>query len=137
MLQVYTSNGPYIYDEIRTTLTTDRSGLNFKPGPVSAGTEINGTSIYNNDYRYLFVPDTPGDYAFTLNGAGSQPTVIHLRNATGSQLGSASGYPDAMLSSSLTSETVYYIRAHLNTNYRNFRFRVDPVSQATLGRPLI
>jgi hypothetical protein len=126
------SNGQSINDEIRTTLTANRSDLNFKPGPVSAGTEINGTSI-GSDYQYLFVPDASGDYAFTLNGAGSQHVYLYLYNAGGSQVGTASGNPGAMLISSLTGGDVYYIQAYLNANYRDFQFRVDPVSQATLG----
>jgi hypothetical protein len=125
--------GAYIYDEIQTTLTGNRSDLDFRPGEViSAGTTINGTSI-GNGYGYLFVPDTSGDYAFTLSGAGFNQTYISLSDNMGYYLGDTYGYPDAALSQFLTAGAVYYIWLDLYAPYRDFQFRVDPVSQATLG----
>jgi hypothetical protein len=136
VLQVRPDNGPSIYDEIQTTLTASRSDLDFTPGPISAGTTINGAVTNNVYYGYLFVPDTTGDYAFTLNAAGSEYISLSLYDAAGGQLGYASGwYSDLVLSSSssLSAGAVYYIELYLNSPYRAFHFRVDPVSQASLG----
>jgi hypothetical protein len=133
VLRVGTSNGRTIYDEILTTLTAGRSDLNFKPGPVSAEETINGVGV-NNGYSYLFVPDTPGVYIFNVSAASSQQTRLYLYDASGTQLDSAYGYQDAVLSYNLTAGTAYYIQfEQLYNNYLAFQFRVDPVSQANLG----
>jgi hypothetical protein len=129
-VQIY---GETLYDQIRTTLTASRSDLDFRPGPVSAGTTINGVGSGSSDYGYLFVPDASGPYAFNLSGAGSQYVELNLYDAMGNPVGYASGYPDAALSSSLTAGDTYYIQLYLNSSYRNFQFRVDPVNQVSLG----
>jgi hypothetical protein len=132
VLQVQPYSGPYIYDEIQTTLTASRSDLNFRPGPISAGTTINGVGAAY-EYSYLFVPDTSGAYAFNVSSAGSQFTDLSLYDVSGSPLDSAYGYPDAALSYSLSAGTVYYIRLYLGSSYMAYQFRVDPLSQASLG----
>jgi uncharacterized repeat protein (TIGR02543 family) len=131
VLNVNTSGGS-IYDEIKTTLSASRSGLNFAPGPVSAGTVYAGTGI-STGYGYVFVPDVSGDYAFKLSGAGSGSVEFYLYNASGSSLAYGYGYPDATLSYSLNSGSVYYIQFYLYSQYRAFQFQVNPVSQASLG----
>jgi hypothetical protein len=50
-----------------------------------------------------------------------------------SALDYAYGYPDAMLSLSLIAGEAYYVPLYVNSPYRDFQFRVDPVSQAILG----
>jgi hypothetical protein len=131
VLGVGTSGGTF-YDEIQTTLTAGRSDLNFKPGPVSAGTTINGAGA-GTGYSYVFVPDASATYAFNVSPAGSEYTRLYLYNASGNPLGGVDGYPDAALSYNLTAGAAYYIRLELNSPYRAFQFRVDQVSQINLG----
>jgi hypothetical protein len=131
VLYVSTSGGS-IYDEIQTTLSASRSDLDFAPGPVNAGTVYNGTGA-TIEYRYMFVPDVSGDYAFKLSGAGSESVELSLYNASGNNLDYAYGYPDATLFYGLNGGEVYYIRLYLYSQYRAFQFQVNPVSQASLG----
>jgi hypothetical protein len=134
LLRVQPNNQKIIYDEIQTNLTASRSDLNFKPGPIGAGTPINGASANSGDYWCLFVPGTSGDHVFTLSAAGSQYTYLYLYDALGYELDYAGGwYPDSALSYSLNAGDVYYIRLSLYSPYQIFQFRADPVSQASLG----
>jgi hypothetical protein len=131
VLRVYTYGGA-VYDEIQTSLLESRSDLDFTPAPVSAGTAYNGVGI-GSGYRYWFVPETAGTYAFKVSGGGSQWTYLYLYNSSGSYLSSASGNPDATLFYNLDAGAAYYIQLDLNSPYRAFQFRVNPVSQVSLG----
>jgi hypothetical protein len=132
MLHVEIS-GSYFHDEIQTTLSADQSDLDFTPGPVSAGAIINGVGN-GGYYRYLFVPDAPGEYVFKVSCAGSQNTRLALHDASGDQIAYEYGYPDAVLSSVLTDEyPYYYIDLQLYSPYRDFQFQVNPVSQVDLA----
>jgi hypothetical protein len=122
----------YIYDEITTSLSASRSDLDFAPGPLSAGTVYNGRSIGNN-YSYLFAPDSAGNYAFKLSGAGSGYADLTLYDTSGNSLAYTSGNPDAALACSLSAGTACYIQLYLESPSRAFQFQVNPVSQANLG----
>jgi hypothetical protein len=121
------------YDEIRTTLTGDRSDLDFSLKSVSAGPALEGAALPTADYKYLFVPDSSGGYAFALSGAGSQGVGLTLYNAVGSSLVSDSGSSDLAFSQTLSGGNVYYLALNLNSPNRAFRFQIKPVVSVALG----
>jgi hypothetical protein len=127
VLFVHTQYG-YFCDELQESISGDRSNLNFTPGSISAGTSLAGGGL---GYRYLFVPETSGDYAFALSAAGSHN--LYLYDAEGNQIANSYGNPDARFSHSLTANSVYYVTISLQPLFQAFQFRVDRLNQASLG----
>jgi hypothetical protein len=130
VLEVQTSNSMRINEEIRTTVSGNRSDLNFKPGTISAGTK--GGVTLTSGHRYLFVPASTGVYALKVSVTDTQPPNLYLYDASGNQLGFSYSNP-AMLSCSLSAGTVYYIDMRFGRPGRTFELQVNPINQVTLG----